>query len=89
MCEFRTSFDIFLVLSESKVSSFIKRLQVVDFYFAEINRHLNRIENWYNTDFLFRDCSREFLLKSDLVSVYLFLFWLIYVKIKRLYRSIS
>lgn len=87
MCEFRTSFNIFLVLSESKVSSFIKRLQVVDFYFAEINRHLNRIENWYNTDFLFRDCSREFLLKSDLV--YLFLFWLIYVKIKRLYRSIS
>lgn len=87
MCEFRTSFDIFLVLSESKVSSFIKRLQVVDFYFAEINRHLNRIENWYNTDFLFRDCSREFLLKSDLV--YLFLFCLIYVKIKRLYRSIS
>lgn len=56
MCEFRTSFDIFFS-TESKVSPFIKRLQVVDFYFAEINRDLNRIENWYNiNDFLFHDC---------------------------------
>lgn len=74
MCEFRTSFDIFFS-TESKVSPFIKRLQVVDFYFPEINRDLNRIENWYNiNDFLFHD----FLLNSDLINVHLFLFRLIY-----------